>query len=368
MRPRALLLTPLVPGETGNGLSMRAGVWLEVLAEDHDVDLVVIPMYGSHRSAPNFTRKHASTTLVGQPILAPGSKSFELAAEAKQSLNELLGEADLVVVFRLVLASLLIPTARDSQTRILDLDDIDWRREEDLGNSELALSLKKIAVELAPGFDLVTAANESEFHRHAKGLKVKAFAPISNIARGPSLESKPDPEPALDLVFVGTLGYRPNYLGILWFLNEVLPLIGQEIKVAIVGSNPPPALLEQQNPQVEVFADVDQVTSFYQSAKLAIVPLHSGSGTRTKILEAWSHGLPVVSTTLGAEGIEMNDAGILADSASEFAAACRLLLKDSDLLRRQGETGKSRWHSGFSFEQARQQLKAAIALARQGKQ
>ena len=366
MRPRALLLAPLVPGETGNGLSMRAGVWLEVLADAYDVDLVVIPLYGSHRSAPNFTRRHASTILIAQPIPIEATKSFELSDDSKRALHELESEADLVVVFRLVLAPLISVQSNMAQTRILDLDDIDWRREQDLGNAELPSILKNSAVQLAHNFDLVTAANELEFESYAKDLKVKAFAPISNIARGPSPKANNSHEPPFDLVFVGTLGYEPNYLGITWFLEEVLPLMDPNVKVGIVGANPPVALTELQNPQVRVFADVDEVTSFYHSAKLAIVPLQSGSGTRTKILEAWSHGLPVVSTTLGAEGIDIKDAGILANSAAEFAAACSIFLKDSGLLRRQGEAGRSRWRSDFSLEHARQQINTAITIARQG--
>jgi polysaccharide biosynthesis protein PslH len=128
------------------------------------------------------------------------------------------------------------------------------------------------------------------------------------------------------ILFVGSMDYHANVDAAIWFAREMWPAIAQkhpELEFLIVGRNPPPALRELASSRVRVTGTVQDVRPFYACAAAAVVPLRVGSGTRLKILEAMAAGVPVVSTRLGAEGIDStNDVHLLlAEGGSDFVAA-----------------------------------------------
>jgi polysaccharide biosynthesis protein PslH len=142
--------------------------------------------------------------------------------------------------------------------------------------------------------------------------------------------------PAADLVFVGSLDWAPNIDGIDWFQREVLPLILRrkpDCSIVIVGRKPPRAIKELSNryPGIQVTGTVPDVRPWLWGSKVSIVPLRVGGGTRLKIFEAMAAGIPVVSTTIGAEGLGARDGDTIriADSAEDFATACISLLDDT---------------------------------------
>mgnify|MGYP001165601755 CR=1 FL=1 len=102
-------------------------------------------------------------------------------------------------------------------------------------------------------------------------------------------------------------------------------------RLAVVGRNPPPRLqaLGGQSTGVTVTGSVEDVRPWLHGSKAAVVPLRAGSGTRLKIYEAMAAGLPVISTTVGAEGLDVADGENirLADTAEAFAAACLEILE-----------------------------------------
>jgi glycosyltransferase involved in cell wall biosynthesis len=164
--------------------------------------------------------------------------------------------------------------------------------------------------------------------RHVDAVPTGVDAKFFKV-RGPA-------EPAADLVFVGSMDWAPNIDGIDWFQREVLPLIlGRRpaCTVAIVGRIPPPAIQElpARYPGVRVTGTVSDVRPWLWGSKVSIVPLRIGGGTRLKIFEAMAAGIPVVSTTIGAEGLGARDGDTIriADSPEDFAAACLALLDDA---------------------------------------
>jgi glycosyltransferase involved in cell wall biosynthesis len=162
---------------------------------------------------------------------------------------------------------------------------------------------------------------------------------IPNAVRAP--ESLPEPAPRHDLVFVGNLSYRPNVDAARWLCEKVVPLLG-DATVALVGSRPAPDVRAlAATPGVTLAADVSDVAPWYAGARLAVVPLHAGAGTRMKVLEALAHRRPVVATRVGSEGLELDGGVIVADSEDEFAAACRRLLDDPALARRLAARGEA---------------------------
>ncbi len=113
------------------------------------------------------------------------------------------------------------------------------------------------------------------------------------------------------ILHLGTMFWPPNVAGVLWFAREVLPLIWQqapEARFVVVGKNPPAEVQAlAADPRVEVTGYVADPLPYLQAADVFVVPLHSGGGMRVKILDAWLWGLPIVSTPIGAEGIELRD-------------------------------------------------------------
>jgi len=142
--------------------------------------------------------------------------------------------------------------------------------------------------------------------------------------------------PVTDLVFVGAMDWAPNIDGIDWFQREVLPSILRrkpDCSLTIVGRKPSRALLEwgSRHPRIQVKGTVPDVRPWLWGAKLSIVPLRRGGGTRLKIFEAMAAGVPVVSTTIGAEGLGVGDGDTIriADQPEDFALACIALLDDA---------------------------------------
>jgi len=143
------------------------------------------------------------------------------------------------------------------------------------------------------------------------------------------------------VVFVGTLDYEPCERGVWLFCREILPLVHAEIpqlRFTVVGRNPSPRLraLARADSRIELTGRVDDVRPYVCRAQAAVVPLQSGSGTRLKILEAFALGVPVISTTIGAEGIEAVDGLhlLLADDPQTFARSVLNLMRDRALAER----------------------------------
>jgi glycosyltransferase involved in cell wall biosynthesis len=133
---------------------------------------------------------------------------------------------------------------------------------------------------------------------------------------------------AATVLFLGSLDWRPNLDAVDQLLEKIMPRVwsaAPETRLVIVGRNPPPGLADRIKgyPQVELHANVPDVRSFLARATVMAVPLRIGSGSRLKILESLATGLPVVSTSVGAEGLEFQP-GVhyaLADTPEDMAGA-----------------------------------------------
>jgi glycosyltransferase involved in cell wall biosynthesis len=138
------------------------------------------------------------------------------------------------------------------------------------------------------------------------------------------------------LLFVGNFQHTPNIEGILFFLEKIWPLMKQriqDVKLFIIGQKPPDALrdIEKSEP-ITVTDFVEDLRPYYKTCSVFIAPIRAGSGTRLKILEAMAAGIPVVSTTVGAEGIDCTDGRhiFLADTPESFTAKTYELMTNTD--------------------------------------
>ena len=142
--------------------------------------------------------------------------------------------------------------------------------------------------------------------------------------------------PRAGIVFTGSMDWMPNIDGILWFAREILPLLRRthpDCEITIAGRKPAPAIQElaRADARIRVTGTVPNIRPFLWGAAAAIVPLRIGGGTRLKIYESMAAGVPVVSTTLGAEGLDYTDGQsiLIADTPADFAVACARLLADT---------------------------------------
>jgi glycosyltransferase involved in cell wall biosynthesis len=142
-------------------------------------------------------------------------------------------------------------------------------------------------------------------------------------------------------MFVGAMDWEPNVDAAKYFCAEIWPLVlarVPEAKFRIVGRNPDRRVQALAGSSVEVTGRVASVVEYLREAAVVVVPLRVGGGTRLKIYEAMAVGKAVVSTTVGAEGLDVHHGRdlILADSPDHFAESVISLLNDPELRSRQG--------------------------------
>ena len=151
-----------------------------------------------------------------------------------------------------------------------------------------------------------------------------------------------------NIVTLGTLHYPPNADGIRWFFNEVFPLIRKRVPDAtltIIGKNPPQDFLDlaaREPDAVTVTGYVPELVPYLEKSALMVVPVRAGGGMRVRILEAFAYAMPVVTTTIGLEGIhaELEKDVVVADAAGDFANRVSELLEDPSLQEKLSAYGR----------------------------
>lgn len=195
--------------------------------------------------------------------------------------------------------------------------------------------MKRFEQQACDKFDLVltVSSHDKDILQQQMGVKtpidvVETGVDIEYFAPRPDLESTPG-----RLLFLGSLDWMPNIDGIEWFVRDVYPQVKKRfphVSLDVVGRRPTPAIqaLAEKDDSVNVYGNVPDVRPFMAAADVFIVPLRVGSGTRLKIYEAFAMRLPVVSTTIGAEGLPVRHGVhlLLADSPMEYANTIARLL------------------------------------------
>jgi len=138
-----------------------------------------------------------------------------------------------------------------------------------------------------------------------------------------------------NIVTLGTLHYPPNADGIRWFFNEVFPLVRERVSnvtLTIIGNHPPQDFLDlaARDPMIKVTGYVPELAPYLEESALMVVPVRAGGGMRVRILEAFAYAMPVVTTTIGLEGIqaEPEHEVLLADTPKDFADRVSSLLEN----------------------------------------
>lgn len=162
--------------------------------------------------------------------------------------------------------------------------------------------------------------------------------------------------------FIGSLDWRPNIEGLEWFIENVwsdLQKANSDIQFHVAGRAPSESLVKLMESKKVIYqGEVPSAQDFITSNMILVVPLHSGSGLRVKILEAMSLGIPVVTTTIGAEGINVidNESIIIADDAKQMVSDIQSLLIDLDTYFSIAENSKSIIHKYYNSDVVAQQF------------
>ncbi len=248
---------------------------------------------------------------------------------------------------------------------VLNLHNIESAWHESLADHEgyaRSLALRRFAAasealehKWLPAFESILVASRADAER------VRGLAGRANICVYPN--ALPDiPQPARleqhKIVFSGNLEYAPNISAIRFFKQSIWPVVRArwpQLRWRIIGKNPDAIRGTVDNDaRIELTGTVDDAVVELAKAQVAVVPLLSGSGTRVKILEAWAAATPVVSTTIGVEGLECQDGkhALLADDAGRFADAISRLLESSGERARIGSAGRRILEERFTWPAA----------------
>jgi glycosyltransferase involved in cell wall biosynthesis/LPS sulfotransferase NodH len=252
-----------------------------------------------------------------------------------------------VVMSRPEQAYKFIPLVRAyaiNSTVIYDTVDLHWLRYERASTfsdrNELldkAAHYKKLELLCASCSDIVLAITEDDkkfLLKEEPRLRTEVLPNIHETVRNvtPFRERK-------NLMFIGGFYHRPNVDAMLFFVQEILPIIKQQIpdtKLFIVGSNPPKEILELKANDVEVTGYVRDVSPYFENCRVFVAPLRYGAGMKGKIGHSMGYGLPVVTTTIGSEGIGLTNFknALISDEPKVFAEFVIRLYKDKELWNR----------------------------------
>jgi polysaccharide biosynthesis protein PslH len=361
--PRALFLTPEVPKVGSGGGGLRSVSLLAYLQNKYDVQTVAF-------SLPPHSRRPEARVFRNAVRLARGSPPlFDRFSGYEDQLAASIRGRYAVGVIEHFWCAAYAPLLRSCCGRlVLDLHNIESelarthaqaaRWPASWASQRFAASYQRLEREWLPRFDVILTASEED-RRRVEYPDVRVFPnALPEILRPQVAEEDV-------IVFSGNLEYHPNVEAVRWFRTRIWPRIRENapgIEWCLLGSNPGAvAGSTGGDSRIRILGPVEDAIASLAAAKVCLAPLLSGSGTRFKILEAWAAGRAVVSTRLGAEGLDARDGEhlLLADDPDEFANAVLRLLKNRALRTKLGDSGWEHYQKRFTWPAAWRKLDEA---------
>lgn len=212
----------------------------------------------------------------------------------------------------------------------------------------------------ADGVYLCSADDESRLLRQAPGQRTAVIPNAADVDFYQPRQSNPASD-GRTLVYFGLLSTVPNVDGVMHFVQAIWPKIAKacpQARFKIIGKSPPPALLSLAGPRIEVTGFVEDLRPHLAEAAAIVVPLRLGGGTRLKIVEAMAMGKAIVSTALGAEGIDAVHGRdiLIEDEPERFADAVGSLLSDAGLAARIGQSARRQAVEHYAWNAAAREL------------
>ena len=240
---------------------------------------------------------------------------------------------------------------------MVDTHFLRFQREYEISGEAAALSeakrYRKLERKLAQASDVVWCASPEDrvvMAREAPGSKIEVV---------PTIHELRDPGKAFedrrDMLFIGNLAHRPNEDAVLFFLHEVYPRLRKSlptVRLDMIGDNPSAAIKAYDSEDVRIRGYVPDVEPYLQNARVFIAPLRFGAGIKGKVGEAMAHGLPVVTTSIGAEGFGLTHEldVMIGDDPTSFAEAIEQLYLQKELWQRVAANSRLRIETNFTPE------------------
>ena len=386
---KILFLSPTLPFPLTDGGRIRVFNLLKQIAQDNEVTLLALETQPSDTDSvshlqqlgltvhlvPNFPRlpRVSLLTLLSalvkrQPITVA---RYNVPNYCKK-LRELLASEtyDIAHFEMLHIAQYYTETDIPKVLSQQNVDSAIWHRLTDESSNlfyKCAYWTQKLAFQryervMSPKFDAVTCTSDIDaaiFEKHCPNQVVKV---IPNGVDVTHFIPNSTSETAGHLIYIGSMDWYPNEDAVSFFTEEVLPKIQDcvpDVKFSIVGGNPSnrvQGLADKEG--VIVTGRVPEIKPYFAEATVFVVPLRIGSGTRLKILEALAMGKAVVSTTVGAEGLDLVDGEeiMIADDPETFSTAVVQLLTDPSLRQKIGENGRKRVEQDYDWRRIGRKL------------
>jgi polysaccharide biosynthesis protein PslH len=254
-----------------------------------------------------------------------------------------------------------------------------WRRHADIQTNRLARlyfrsqwrRMKAFERTACQKFDAIVAVSAQDRtimeYEYGAPLVLEIPTGVDTDYFCPSRSVEQDP---YHLVFSGSMDWLPNDDAMKYFCREILPRIRASlprVTLTIVGRNPFPGLeaLSREHPFIRVTGRVEDVRSYIERASVYVIPLRIGGGTRLKVFEAMGMEKPIVSTSIGVEGLPVVDGKdvLIADEPQAFADAVLRLLRDRPFARQIGMTAAAKVRTQFGWKPVAQSFLKACDLA-----
>jgi polysaccharide biosynthesis protein PslH len=318
-------------------------------ADEYCHELIRIP----HKDRTKFTAAFYSDLLLNVPSALPYAIAKYKSSEMRARINERLSKGDIdVLICDFLTPAVNLDFRFDCPTVLFqhNVEAMIWKRHYQVQKNDVKkvylyaqwLKMRAFEERLCRKFDAVIAVSAEDRDQMRSDYSLDA---VFDVPTGVDTDffkptGTPDRDP-MNLVFTGSMDWLPNDDAIRYFTDDVLPIVRRQIpnvSLSVVGRNPSPYLTElaSKDPSINVTGRVDDVRPYMEKAAAYIVPLRIGGGTRLKIYEAMAMEKPIVSTTVGAEGLPLQVGAelLLADNAKAFAEAVVKILKEPELAER----------------------------------
>ena len=384
---RILVLTQVVPYPPDSGPKIKTYNVVRYLAQRHELHLVsyarsaeevanLLPLQrfcAGTRAVPLHRSRWLDAVHLARSLL--GGRPFLIERDDSPAMRQAVGELlhqhsfDAVHADQLSMAQFAVdlPLA----LRILDEHNAVWTivrraaRYQGVGLHRFLAELEWRKLRAYEGkacqrFDVVTVVSHEDYLALAEAAR--AIFPAEVVPIGvdtQALAYKPRSHASRHVVSVATMFYPPNVEAVYWFARQVFPSIRgrlADVQFYIVGSRPPANITRLAGPSTGIvvtgyLADLEPVLS---QSRVWVVPVHSGSGMRVKILEAFARGIPVVSTTVGMEGIVAVPGQhlLVADKPEDFAEAVVQLISQPEQAERLALAGRKLVETSYDWQVA----------------
>lgn len=395
---RVLLLTQVLPYPPDSGPKVKTYYVLKYLAQQHRVTLVSFvrsedkPEYIRHLetlcerviTVPITRAKKDDLRFLGQSLIS--GRPWMMVRDERPEMRRVLADLaagepfDVVHADQLNMGQYALPF--EGVHKVLDLHNALWMLYRRMAETTPVTNpmkyllmrdwplLKRYEGEMCRQFDAVTAVTEEDRQlliEAGAGRDIRVIPIAIDTDEQAVVQRRPS---GPHIIHIGTMYWQPNIDALTWFLEDIYPLIKAQVpdvRCTLIGSRPPESLIQHSRTDrtLTVTGYVEDPMPFMEDASMMIVPLLAGGGMRVKILNALSQGIPMVSTSIGCEGIHVEHGKdiLIADTAENFAVQCVRLLTDYDLNARLSAAGRQTVEQYYDYRQACRPLDEVYRMA-----